>query len=352
MSHTCPPADVTLETKMYFHHSPDKEPQCFRFSLFPPPHTHPNLPSLQAECCQRLVNDHSVKSRRRSETSGIFARNWIKMCHTLLWTCASTSPKCPGQDWQRRLCGILTTPLADRKLSIWRGWLGWGLDRASGLALQRVLEQRRECLRRDFRPPSGDRPRCLDAGQRDLRVFWWGAWQRGDWGTNGIWGQQSEFRCVCVNYVCIPPPAHPSVFTYSLICLSDKCVFTYLALLWGLGMQLWRQKGSRWSWFSLLSFVCLWLSLCLPVSVCTWLCVRLGVSICVFMCLSINVTAYICVSLCIWLHHLWNRGILLTVTQNFWKKNLMKTTKMPSASLSDVDLAACLWWNLKESLTP
>lgn len=31
--------------------------------------------------------------------------------------------------------GILTTPLADRKPSLWRGWLGRWLDRASGLTL-------------------------------------------------------------------------------------------------------------------------------------------------------------------------------------------------------------------------
>lgn len=75
------------------------------------------------------------------------------------------------------------TPLADRKLSIWRGWLGGGLDRASGLALQRVLEQRRECLRRDFRPSSGDRPRCLlsQLEERDSELWdregqWW--WRR------------------------------------------------------------------------------------------------------------------------------------------------------------------------------
>lgn len=74
-------------------------------------------------------------------------------------------PECHGQDWPRRPCGILTTPLADRRLSIWRDWLGGGLERALGLALPRVLEQRRECLRRDFRPSSGDLPRCLGTGR-------------------------------------------------------------------------------------------------------------------------------------------------------------------------------------------
>lgn len=88
-------------------------------------------------------------------------------------------PECHGQDWPRKPCGILTTPLADRRLSIWRGWLGGGLERASGLALPRVLEQRRECLRRDFRPSSGDLPRCLGDRERDQRVFRRGVWQRG-----------------------------------------------------------------------------------------------------------------------------------------------------------------------------
>lgn len=70
-------------------------------------------------------------------------------------------------------------------------------------------------------------------------------------------------------------------------------------------------------------------------------CVCLGVSICVSMCLSINVTVYNCVSLCMWLRHLWNKDILLTVTQNFGEKKwLTKMTEMPSASLSRLDLAA------------
>ena len=43
---------------------------------------------------------------------------------------------------------------------------------------------------------------------------------------------------VCVNYECTPLPAPPSVFIHSLICLFDECEFIYLALLWGLGMQL------------------------------------------------------------------------------------------------------------------
>ena len=111
-------------------------------------------------------------------------------------------------------------------------------------------------------------------------------------------------------------PTRPCSFILSFVCLTsvNSCTW-HCCGGWGCSCE---DRKVRWSWFRLLSFVCLWLSLRLPV--CTWLCVRLGVSICVFMCLSINVTAYICVSLCIWLHHLWNRGILLTVTQNFWKK--------------------------------
>ena len=73
--------------------------------------------------------------------------------------------RCRGQDWPRKLCRVLTTPLADRRLSIWRGWLGGQLDRVSGLALPRALGQWWERLWRDFRPSSGDRPRCLGQGR-------------------------------------------------------------------------------------------------------------------------------------------------------------------------------------------
>lgn len=78
--------------------------------------------------------------------------------------CPELGPSPPTRAMARLaegLCAILTTPLADRKPSLGRGWLGRWLDRASGLTLQWFLEQRRECVRRDFRPSSGDRPRCL-----------------------------------------------------------------------------------------------------------------------------------------------------------------------------------------------
>lgn len=70
------------------------------------------------------------------------------------------------------MCRILTTPLAGRKPSLWRGWLGRWLDRASGLTLQWFLEQRRECVRRDFRPSSGDRPRCLGSKKEIPEGLW------------------------------------------------------------------------------------------------------------------------------------------------------------------------------------
>lgn len=99
--------------------------------------------------------------------------------------------------------------------------------------------------------------------------------------------------------------------------------------------------------------------LCVPVIVSLLACLYVTVctSGCVHLCFHVFVYKCNCLYLCVFVYlaspsvkqrHLIDCHPKLLKK----KKNLTKTTKMPSASLSDVDLAACLCRKLKESLTP
>lgn len=158
--------------------------------------------------------------------------------------------------------------------------------------------------------------------------------------------------CLGVSASCMHPSAHPPVRVHSFSPLFDKCVFLYLALV-GAGDAAVRTERVP----MILTQSAL---LCVPeiVSLLACLCVTVRTSGCVHLCFHVFVYKCNCLYLCVFVYlaspsvkqrHLIDCHPKLLKKK---KKNLTETTKMPSASLSDVDLAACLCWKLKESLTP